>query len=60
MWLHGPPEELHWISGHHQTEIPSRSVLPLYVRVLQSQAHIAQDPSVGRVRVLERHPKIVI
>lgn len=35
MWLHGPPEELHWFSGHHQTEIPSRSVLPLYVRVLQ-------------------------
>ena len=53
MWLHGPPEELHWFSGHHQTEIPSRSVLPLYVRVLQSQAHIAQDTSVGRVRVLD-------
>ena len=32
--------ELYRFSRNHQTEIPSRPVLPLYVRILQSQTHI--------------------
>ena len=31
-----PPQELHRSGSDHQTEIPSRPVLPLYVRILQS------------------------
>ena len=48
-----PPQELHRSGSDHQTEIPSRPVLPLYVRILQSQTHIDQDPPMGRVRILD-------
>ena len=36
-----------------KTKIPSRSVFPLYVRILQSQTHIDQNPPVGRIRILD-------
>lgn len=53
MWKHRPSKELYGAGCDHQAEIPSGSVLPLYVRGLQSQAYIDQDPSVGRGRILD-------
>ena len=39
--------------NRRRTLIKSRPVLPLYVRILQSQTHIDQDPPVGRFRILD-------
>ncbi len=50
---YGSSQELHRPGRNHQTEIPSRPVFPLYVRILQSQTHIDQNPPVGRLRILD-------
>ena len=39
-----------WVAPPPQNIQP---VLPLYVRILQSQTHIDQDPPVGRFRILD-------